>query len=270
MTSTAALQFASVHLRVSDLARSLEFYVKLGFAVEARSATRAELSAAPDAPALLTLTEDRTAPPAPRDAAGLFHAALLLPSRAALATWLKHASEAGIEFDGFSDHGVSEAIYLSDPDGNGLEFYSDRPRNAWPVSPKAGEVAMYTKPLALQSLLATAAPASAAPLAGARWGHLHLRVTDLARSEKFYRDALGVILTQGSYPGARFLAADGYHHHLGLNTWGNPHTAQPPGALGLVEATFCRAENASPQSIRDPDGIALQILSASAVHTTPA
>ena len=266
---TSSLQLASVHLRVADLARSVAFYTKLGFASATRSAGRAELASAPGETALLTLTEDRTAPTAPRDAAGLFHAALLLPSRAALGAWLKHASATGIEIDGFSDHGVSEAIYLTDPDGNGLEFYSDRPRDAWPASPKAGEVAMFTQPLALQSLLAEAAPASTTPLADARWGHLHLRVTDLARSEKFYRDALGVALTQGSYPGARFLAADGYHHHLGLNTWGNPRSAQPPGTLGLVEATFTRRGIVTPQTTRDPDGIALRIISTSADHTKP-
>src|SRR6185436_8329357 len=124
-------------------------------------------------------------------------------------------------------------------DGNGLEFYADRPRESWPFA--NGEIAMTTRPLALQRLLADAAPTTDAPLAGARWGHLHLRVTDLERSEEFYRETLGMAVMQRSYPGARFLAADGYHHHLGLNTWGNPRQPQPPGALGLAEATFTRA-----------------------------
>jgi catechol 2,3-dioxygenase len=277
---TASLQLASLHLRVPDLARSVEFYAgKLGFVVVARDTTHAELATSPSdlpagalakegasapegmpgAPAILTLTEDRAAPSAPRDAAGLFHAALLLPSRTALGGWLRHAAAHGVEFDGFSDHGVSEAIYFSDPDGNGLEFYADRPRDTWPFAAN-GEIAMGTRPLALPGLLAAAPPAGAAPLAGARWGHLHLRVTDLDRSEKFYRDSLGVAVTQRSYPGARFLAADGYHHHLGLNTWGHPRAPRPPAALGLAGATFARAGVTGTQTVRDPDGIVLRIV----------
>jgi catechol 2,3-dioxygenase len=253
-----SLRLTSVRLRVADLARSVNFYAgQLGFVVLAQTATHSELAVAKNSAPILALDEDRTAPAAPRDAAGLFHAALLFPSRAALGGWLRVAAERGVEFDGFSDHGVSDAIYFSDPDGNGLEFYSDRARDAWPFSDN-GEVAMVTRPLNLPSLLAEAKPAPDAPLAGAVWGHLHLRVTDLARSEAFYRDLLGVTLTQGSYPGARFLAADGYHHHLGLNSWGRPRAPQPPAALGLAEATFARA-GASEKMSRDPDGIALRL-----------
>ncbi len=255
-----SLQLASIHLRVPDLARSVAFYAgQLGFAPLTSSAARAELGVAPGAPSILTLSEDRAAPRAPREAAGLFHAALLLPARAALGAWLRFAAERGVEFDGFSDHGVSEAIYFSDPDGNGLEFYCDRPREQWPFEP-SGELAMVTRALALPSLLAQAGPASARPLAEAHWGHLHLRVTDLAHSEKFYRDTLGVALTQGSYPGARFLAADGYHHHLGLNSWGHPRTPQPAGALGLAAAIFARTGETTPRELRDPDGIALRLV----------
>lgn len=263
-----SLQLTHVHLRVHDLARSVAFYAgKLGFVVVSRDAMHAELATAPRGPApvlgnvegILTLTEDRAAPPAPRPAAGLFHTALLLPSRAALGGWLRHAANAGVEFDGFSDHGVSEAIYFTDPDGNGLEFYSDRPRDAWPIAAN-GELAMGTEPLALPSLLAAGTTTTATPLTDAHWGHLHLRVTDLARSEKFYRNTLGVAVTQGSYPGARFLAADGYHHHVAVNTWGQPRSPQPPTALGLVEATFARTGTTSAQTVRDPDGIALRIV----------
>jgi catechol 2,3-dioxygenase len=265
-----SLQLVSIDLRVADLARSVEFYTgQLGLAVLNSGAGRVELGLAAGAVAagagnpevMLTLTEVRPAPPARSDAAGLFHAALLLPTRAALGAWLRFAAERGVKFDGFADHGVSEAIYFADPDGNGLEFYADLPRETWPFAPN-GELAMVTRALDVPALLATAAPASAVPLAGAHWGHLHLRVTDLDRSEKFYRDLLGVVLTQGTFPGARFLAADGYHHHLGLNTWGRPRASQSPDALGLAEATFARAGVAAPQSRRDPDGIALKIVAA--------
>jgi catechol 2,3-dioxygenase len=256
-----SLRLASIRLRVADLARSVDFYAgKLGFVVVAKTATHAALAVEKNSTAILTLDEDHNALVAPRDAAGLFHAALLLPSRAALGGWLRVAADRGVEFDGFSDHGVSEAIYFSDPDGNGLEFYCDRARDAWPFS-ASGELAMVTRPLNLPSLLAEAKSVPDAPLAGATWGHLHLRVTDLARSDKFYRDTLGLALTQGSYPGARFLAADGYHHHLGLNSWGHPRARQPPDALGLAEATFARI-GASEKTQRDPDGITLRLVAA--------
>ena len=254
-----SLQLLSVTLRVSDLARSLAFYAgRLGFVPAAQSATQAGLAVSAGSPTLLTLREDRAAAPAPRDAAGLFHAALLLPDRAALGAWLRRTADAGVEFDGFSDHGVSEAIYLTDPDGNGLEFYSDRPRATWPFA--AGKLAMRTDPLDLPGLLAEAAPAGPSPLAGARWGHLHLRVTSLDRSEAFYRAALGMELMQDSYAGARFLAADGYHHHLGLNVWGCPRQPRPAGALGLAEAVFARSNTRGEQRLADPDGIALRLV----------
>jgi catechol 2,3-dioxygenase len=256
-----SLELTSIHLRVHDLARSADFYVgRLGFAVVGRGSNHTDFGVTKDSPAILTLTADPSAPPAPREAAGLFHAALLLPSRPALGAWLRFAGERGVEFDGFSDHGVSEAIYFSDPDGNGLEFYRDRPRDQWPPAEVKGQVAMFTRALALPSLLAEAAPANATPLAGAQWGHLHLRVTNLARSEKFYCDELGMALTQGNFPGARFLAADGYHHHLGINSWGQPGVPQPAGALGLATATFARRGETASRELRDPDGIALRVV----------
>lgn len=255
-----SLRLAAVHLRVRALARSLEFYrQRLGFVVVAQSSDRAELATAPGNAPLLTLTAAPAAPAQPRDAAGLFHAALLFPSRPALGAWLAFAAAQEIDFEGFSDHGVSEAIYLSDPDGNGLEFYADRPQSAWPVAGD-GQIAMTTRPLDVRALLAPAAPASTPPLAGAHWGHLHLRVTDLERSEAFYREQLGLEVTQRSYPEARFLAADGYHHHLGLNTWGSPSQPRPGDALGLVEATFARANRGAKDGLIDPDAIHLRVV----------
>lgn len=253
------LEFVHLHLRVSDLARVGDFYTRLGFVPIRTEPTRAEFAVEAGGAALLTLTADRSAALAPTDAAGLFHSALLLPNRAALGNWLRQTADAGIEFDGFSDHGVSEAIYLHDPEGNGLEFYADRPTSAWPR--QNGEIGMFTRPLNLPDLLAEAARAPAgARLVGARWGHLHLRVTDLARSDPFYRDALGMVVTQSGYPGARFLAADGYHHHLGLNTWGRVRQPRDSAQLGLVEATFARDDRSAEQTLSDPDGIALRVV----------
>jgi catechol 2,3-dioxygenase len=258
---SSSLQLTSVQLRVAELVRSVEFYMhRLGFVLKRQTDTLAELGTSASAPALLTLVEKRGSAPTPRDAAGLFHAALLLPHRPALGAWLQHAAAQGIDFEGFSDHGVSEAIYLSDPDGNGLEFYADRPRSAWPF--QDGELAMTTRPLAVRELLADAANDRESPLEGACWGHLHLRVTDLERSEAFYRAALGLEVMQRSFPGARFLAADSYHHHLGLNTWGSPRRPQPPHAIGLAEATFTRTHTAVETTLVDPDGMHLRVIPA--------
>jgi catechol 2,3-dioxygenase len=253
-----SLSLTAIHLRTSDLARSLEFYTrKLGFVVIAANKGQAELATSEEATPILILGEQRNARPPPRDAAGLFHAAVLFPNRMALGAWLQFSAAHGLDFEGFSDHGVSEAIYLSDPDGNGLEFYADRPREAWPHS--NGELAMTTRPLDIRTLLADAAATGSPPLGGATWGHLHLRVTDLERSEAFYRTKLGMEVMQRSFPGARFLAADGYHHHVGLNTWGQPRLPQPAGALGLVEATFARAGISGDVALTDPDGIRLRL-----------
>jgi catechol 2,3-dioxygenase len=260
MIATPALRLVRIRLRVRDLERSVEFYRSaLGFVVSARESATARLAVAPGAEAILELTADASlTPPAP-DAAGLFHAALLLPGRAELGAWLRHAAEAGVRFEGFADHGVSEAIYFSDPDGNGLEFYVDRPRERWPHAPD-GELAMVTEPLDLPGLLAAAPGPTPHPLTGAQWGHLHLRVTNLERSDDFYRQALQLQLTQGSFPGARFLAADGYHHHLGLNHWGRPTQPANPGATGLALATFACAHASAPAIVRDPDGNGVELI----------
>lgn len=260
----ASLQLRSIHLRVSDLDRSVTFYAdQLGLRVINRETQRASLATAADGPELLFLTEDRTALPAPPDAAGLFHAALLLPSRSGLGSWLRAAADAGVKFDGFSDHGVSEAIYLSDPDGNGLEFYADRPREQWPF--RNGELQMGTEPLALPDLLAASATHEGPSLAGSRWGHLHLRVSSLDQSQEFYASTLGLSLMQRYGDSARFLAADGYHHHLGLNRWGGIRQPQPGGSLGLIEAAFERSGANADVVVQDPDNIRVRVIS---VQTT--
>ena len=258
----SSLDVRLIHLRVADLTRSVEFYAKkLGFVPNRVTAEEAELAPSPEAPGILRLTVDRTAESPPAGTAGLFHAALLLPSRAALGNWLQRVASAGVAFDGFSDHGVSEALYLTDPEGNGLEFYCDRPREEVPT--RNGQLAMGTLPLDLNSLLAAGATSDvgleSGILAGSRWGHLHLRVSDLDRSTPFYAAALGMTLRQEFGTGARFLAADGYHHHVGLNTWGGIHLPQPAGALGLIEATFAVKGAKGEAALRDPDGIGLRI-----------
>jgi catechol 2,3-dioxygenase len=250
----ARLALAHITLHVEDLALCRGFYVdRLGFHPQSVTSEEIELAPTPEAAPLLTLRRAPVSRAHPRRAtAGLFHAALLFPTRAGLASWLAFAAQRRVAFDGFSDHGVSEAVYFSDPEGNGLEFYADRPRTDWPF--RNGELAMTTRPLDVAQLLTEAAPTST-PLGGTRWGHLHLRVTELERSEAFYREHLGVEVTQRSYPGARFLAADGYHHHLGLNTWGAPHAPATRGAAGLASATWTITGVTGGHLIHDPDNL---------------
>lgn len=256
--STTSIVIDSVHLRVSNLARSLDFYTRqLGFVVTARTHDGATLGTDEKMAPLLQLTQTPGAARAEPGSAGLFHAAVLLPSRAALGAWLQYAIAAKVEFEGFTDHGVSEAIYLSDPDGNGLEFYADRPRAAWPR--RNGELQMMTAPLNLQNLLAAATPAAPAPLSGATWGHLHLRVSDLDRAQAFYSSTLGLELTQRFGASARFLSADGYHHHLGINTWGAISKPQDQAAAGLIDASVRAKTVTTPNTVRDPDGITFHI-----------
>ncbi len=195
-------------------------------------------AADPTRPALVELIEDAAAAPRARHSCGLFHLALLVPDRGALAQALRRVANAGWQLDGASDHLVSEALYLSDPEGNGIELYRDRPRAEWRRD-ASGELAMATLPLDLEELLATGragtgpAPDVGMPT-GTTLGHVHLQVSDLATAEAFYVDALGFDVTVRSYPGALFVAAGGYHHHLGLNTWasaGGPPA--DPAARGL-------------------------------------
>lgn len=246
-----------VRLRVRDLPTAEEFYTrKLGFHLSARGPDHALLSCAPDSPPRLELAGDPAAEPFPPECAGLFHVAVLLPGRSEFANWVRHAAKAGVEFDGFADHGVSEAAYLADPEGNGLEFYRDRPRAQWPF--RDGRLAMTTLPLDVRGLLADASTKDEQPLAGACWGHLHLSVTGLAQSQDFYARELGLTCTQDDYPGARFLAAGGYHHHVAINVWRRARLPWREGAAGLAGALFSSGET-SPRELRDPDGIPLLV-----------
>lgn len=223
----AATRLGRVRLQVADLERSLGYYQRvLGLRVLDRATSHATLAAEGDALPLVELHERPGAAPVPRRGhLGLFHFAVLLPDRAALGRFVAHLAELG-EPAGASDHRVSEAIYLHDPDGLGIEVYADRPRSTW--RHRAGQLLMTTEPLDIESLLLAAGgePWTGTP-AGTVIGHVHLRVGDLARAEAFYHEALGFDKVVWSYPGALFLSAGGYHHHLGLNTWAAG--AEPPG-----------------------------------------
>ncbi len=189
-----------------------------------------------------------TAPPRPPNAPGLYHAAILLPHRVELARVLRHLVERRWPLAGVSDHSVSEALYLADAEGNGLELYADRPRELWPRSPREG-VAMVTEPLDVRGLLreldASPDPWRAMP-SDARVGHVHLQVSSLELAERFYVDLMGFEVMQRSYPGALFVAAGGYHHHLGLNIWHSRRAdPAPPGSRGLVRFAVVIPERAA-------------------------
>lgn len=214
------LRLGRVLLQISDLARSLSFYEEvLGFRLQDRFEERAVLGAEESGEPLVELVENPDAQPVPRRGRlGLFHVAFRLPGRQALGQFVRHLSETDIQ-PGMSDHLVSEAVYLSDPDGLGIEVYADRPRERWRYDAD-GQIEMATKPLDARSLVEAAGEASwtGAP-EGTVVGHVHLHVGDLDRAAAFYHEALGFDKVVWSYPGALFLSAGGYHHHLGTNVW---------------------------------------------------
>jgi len=224
-----ATRLGAVRLQVADLERSLAFYgLLLGMRELRRDAARVVLAAQGDDRALVELRARPGAAAAGRAARlGLYHVALLLPDRAVLGALVGHLAAEGVRL-GAGDHLVSEAFYLSDPDGLGIEVYADRPRNAWRRVGR--ELMMATDPVDVDGVLAAAEGRPWAGLAaGTSVGHVHLQVGDLARANAFYGDGLGFDRMVWSYPGASFFGAGGYHHHLGANTWAGPG-ARPAGA----------------------------------------
>ena len=232
----ASTRIASVSLDVGDLARSVGFYTDV-IGLSAVAAGEGTASLGVDGAPLITLTEVRGAPPAPVGATGLYHLAILTTSRVELGRSLARLVERGYPLGGASDHLVSEALYLSDPDGNGIEIYRDRARADWAMV--GGNPKIDTLPLDLRALLDDARKATRpwdGLAAGTTLGHVHLQVDDLAAARAFYVDLLGFDVTMDlSRMGALFVSAGGYHHHIGLNTWhsrgGSP---RPEGTAGLV------------------------------------
>jgi catechol 2,3-dioxygenase len=169
----------------------------------------------------LTLSSNGVTGPAERGATGLFHVAIRFPGKAELGDAFARLVAAGYEI-GAGDHGVSEALYIDDPDGNGIELYYDRPRTEWPAPAGGALVGMTTEPVDLQGLLDTGRGTEAvgAPAAqGTDVGHVHLQVGEIERTVRFYVDELGLDLTQRFGGQAAFLSSNGYHHHIGANTW---------------------------------------------------
>ena len=226
----------AVALTVRDLDRSHRFYVE-EIGLEAREDEDGTISLSPRGGSVLVeLQGNPAAPPLERTATGLYHLAILLPTRRDLAFALARLSAAGWPLDGASDHLVSEALYLSDPDGNGIELYRDRPGEQWSYD-EHGRLAMSTLPLDLNDLVSELASESELPPRlppQTRIGHIHLQVADLERAEEFYSGVLGFDVVVRHYPGALFVSAGGYHHHIGMNTWHSAGASPPPaGAVGL-------------------------------------
>jgi catechol 2,3-dioxygenase len=234
MSIDAATTLGSIRLTVGDLDAMQGYYERtIGLRTLERQGDVVRLGARDGAP-LVELVADPDAPARPPRTTGLFHLALLVPSRAELARTVRRVVDAGQRFSGASDHLVSEAMYLNDPEGNGIELYRDRPRSEWTY--EGENVAMATIALDLDSVMAELPPGPDSGMAGDTiLGHVHLNVADLAASEAFYSGVLGFDVTVRGYPGALFASAGGYHHHLGLNTWNGAGAPPPAGSRGLRE-----------------------------------
>jgi catechol 2,3-dioxygenase len=265
MTIAAATHVGAVHLTVSDLARSLDYYRgSIGLQVLADGDGEASLGAG--GTELLHLVEEPGARPAD-GYTGLFHFALLVPARADLAAWLRRAARDGVQLTGASDHYVSEALYLRDPDHHGIEIYADRPRQVWAEHPER----IGTWPLDVDDLLATSDAATLELPAGTTMGHVHLRVADVEAAVGFYRDRVGFDLIAQLGQEAAFLSAGGYHHHLGANTW-ESHGAPPApsGTASLRRFTIVVPDDAEhgrvlerlDGALRDPSGNAFDLVAA--------
>ncbi|WP_137132049.1 VOC family protein [Rhizobium sp. FY34] len=227
----------TAHLVVTDLALVSRYYREIIGLSLIEAQPSGEVLGVAGVP-LLTLSTGGMIARAPRTAAGLFHTAFLVPNRTELAAWLAHAVHKGVHLDGASDHLVSEAIYLTDPEGNGIEIYRDRSPLEWTYLDD-GTVKMATERLDLQALYNSARKDAWQGMAkGTAIGHIHLQVGDVPQADAFYRDVLG-LKVMARYPGASFFATGGYHHHIAANVWNSRGaTARADNMSGLSDYTL--------------------------------
>jgi catechol 2,3-dioxygenase len=227
-----------IHLKVGNITRSLDFYQKIvGFRIIEQQYNMVRLSSG-GMEAIVTLEQPEKAVSLNPEETGLFHIAFLLPTRSDLANMLRHLIHTGYPLHGASDHLVSEALYLSDPDGNGIEFYVDRDHNSWEWN--KGSVNMATLPLDANHLMLDVNPDGWGGLPEKTIiGHIHLRVADLAAVEPFYIKGFGFSIVSRFGSQSLFLSTCGYHHHIGLNTWNSNGGAIPDAAsIGLKSFTI--------------------------------
>lgn len=240
---------SDITVRVADVERSVAFYGGLlGLEVLEADGEAGALGAAGGGRVLVRLRRSAEPGPVPRRATGLFHTALRWPDRAGLGSVLLRVARARWPFTGASDHGVSEALYLDDPDGHGVELYRDRPREAWPEPGPGDRVGMYTAALDLEAL---AREADGRGTERVDVGHVHFKVADLAEAERFWGDVVGLELMQRFGTQAAFLAAGGYHHHVGVNTWHSRGAAPGPASLpGLASVALAYPDEAARDEAR--------------------
>lgn len=238
-----------VHLCVTDIRESLHFYTEiLGFQKHNESTNLAELTA-DGKTTLITIEQPEGIRPKQPRRTGLYHYAILLPDRPALADVLKHLMKMNYALHGASDHLVSEAVYLADPDGNGIELYIDRPADQWTW--RKGEVRMATERLDAEDLFKEETGAWTGMPAGTVIGHIHLHVSELAKIRRFYVEGLGFDVVNSQYGSqVLFISTGGYHHHIGLNTWaGEGAPAPAPDTAGLAYYTICLPQSMVEQTI---------------------
>lgn len=273
MTIHPRTKLGPVHLKAGNLDNLIRYYTTLGLQLQRRENGRAVLGAGRQE---LLILHELPGGRRVQGTSGLYHFAILLPSRADLGRALRHFGQSAIRVGGASDHAVSEALYLTDPEGNGIEVYRDRPREEWRYP--NGQLVINTTPFDMEGVLATADADQSEwdgfP-SGTVIGHIHLHVGDIDSAESFYRNGLGFELVTRYGPSATFLAAGGYHHHIGANTWagvGAPpapadalglahftielpsHEALASTRHGLEEAGVAVAEQADGLFVRDPSG----------------
>jgi catechol 2,3-dioxygenase len=248
--SRTPLHIGAAALKVRDLATMTQYYRQmLGLSVLEQTPERAVLGAG--GVPFLHLEADPAAKPDDSREAGLYHTAFLMPTRADLARWILHVARDRIPISGASDHTVSEAFYLDDPEGNGVEVYVDRDPNGWEWT--GDLVKITTDPLDIDAIVGEVDPSTAsygdAP-GGLRIGHIHLRVGDVAAAERFYREGIGFKNTRAGRGGATFMSSGRYHHHLAGNVWHSRGAGlRDPGRAGLAWFTIAADSDAEVAAI---------------------
>lgn len=255
-TSDAPIRIGRVALTVNDSLRVAEFYQRV-IGLDRLSADGTETVLGAGGKPLVELRQDSAARARP-DEAGLFHTAFLLPDRAALGGWLRYAAELGTRLDGASDHLVSEAVYLRDPEGNGIEVYVDRPRDSWRW--QDGQVMMDTRRLDIDGVIGAAGAGWRGAPEGTVIGHVHLQVGDIPEAERFFAEGLGMT-RMAHRAGATFFATGGYHHHLAGNIWNSRGAGRrSPDATGLAELVLDAEPSAlAATGLRDPWGTRFRV-----------